>query len=73
MRIRFLYRQLFGLFFSLSFAIIIILDSVSGRGVLYDFKSSSTTLLICFGFGIFGLIINFLVNMIFAVERTFQR
>ncbi len=61
--IRFMYRQMFAFFFMLCFAIIVVSSSFRGRNV---FDEISTVLLVSFGFGILGLIVNLLLNMIFS-------
>lgn len=72
MIIKFYYRQMFGFFFLMSFSIVVILNSVQGRNVFEDFSTTKTTLLICFGYGLFGLVINFLVNLIFTKNQNIQ-
>jgi hypothetical protein len=69
MIIRFYYRQIFSFFFLLSFSIIIIFNGLRGRAVFEDTTTSVTYLLICFGYGVLGLIVNFLLKLIFTNDN----
>jgi hypothetical protein len=63
--IQFLYRQIFALFFLFSFSIIVALSLLRGRNIMQEI---STVFLVCFVYGIIGLVINFLLKLIFTIE-----
>ena len=65
----FAYRQIFAFFFLLSFSIISILDFFRGRETL---EYITTVLLISFGYGVLGLIVNFLLRLILTREEIIE-
>lgn len=73
MIIRFYYRQLFSFFFLLALSIIVILDAMNGRNTLLEPGGAILVFGMSFGFGCFGLIINFIINLTFASELYVAR
>ncbi len=67
MTLKFLYRQMFAMFFFLSFSIIMILDVARGRNVLDEL---ALILAISFAYGILGVAVNALLNLIFSDTKT---
>lgn len=70
MSLKLLYRQVFAAFFLLTISFTLILDVYRGRNVIEDF---STNLIIGFCYGIFGIIVNFLLNMIFKEDKKLTK